>query len=171
MMNLAFILAQFVFISLFDIWQMAKAEILYWNRGWYDQAASENTSLGQFAFWYAEVIVCLIGYYGLSWKALIVLMQILFLHYSGLEDYLFFVFATWIKLPEIWWTRRESVKILFWRLPAIMPWLSEPRIGIPSLWMPLWGGQQVSAKGLTQCVSVSLLLVVIFNIMIMLRMV
>lgn len=171
-----FIIVQFLIIALYDIWQMAKAELLYWemlsititndaidtqdNAYKLKEKASENTSIGQFVFWYAEVIIGILALWGLSITSAIVLGLIMFLHYSGLEDWLFFVFANYIKLPDAWWRNRVSTEILFWKFPASLDWLAKTRFGfIHSYWIPLWAGKKVSAKGLTWCVAVSLIIV------------
>jgi hypothetical protein len=106
MTNCIIIFFNFIFISVYDIWQMAKAETLYWNRAGIDQDASNATSVGQFAFWYAEIILLLVMVYGLSFSALITLLSIMFLHYAGLEDVLYYVFERWIPLPERTWQNR-----------------------------------------------------------------
>ena len=163
-----FIILQFILCALYDVWQMAKAELIYWealNNASPEalklkQQASNNTSLGQFAFWYSEIFVSIFAFWGFSWIASIILALILFLHYSGLEDWLYFVFSSFIKLPDSWWASRKTVKILFWKFPEQLPWLAVTRLGfIHSYWIPLWAGSQVDAKRFTVCVAVSLLIV------------
>ena len=177
MFILLFIAIQFILISLYDIWQMAKAEIVYWEDinaalpnltpeqqvaiQQQKTAGSNATSLGQFVFWYSEILLSILGFWGTTPLALIILGLIMFLHYSGLEDWLYFVFASFIEIPESWWAYHSSIKILFWKFPTELPWLAETKLGfIPSYWMPLWGGPTVKAKGLTWCVFVSLAIVV-----------
>jgi hypothetical protein len=128
---------------MYDCWQMAKAELKYWelikyflqNSTYADkitlcnemkEEASNATSIGQFLFWYLNIIGTLM-IFSISWHALLVLGCIMLLHYTGLEDILFFVWANIIPLPNSWWESHKDVRILGIRFPIELPWLAKNR--------------------------------------------
>jgi hypothetical protein len=159
--QLLFQILQFIAISLFDLWQMAKKELLYWEAIMdtlpflppdveedtliLKNTASENISVGQFIFWFAEVALMLIFWSGYTFVSLVMFLCTVFLFYAGVEDLMFFLFSRWIKLPESWWRSREVIHILGFRLPKYMPWLPRTRqigkLKIPSYWMKFFGGE------------------------------
>jgi hypothetical protein len=76
----------------------------------------------------------------------VTLAGIIFLHWAGLEDLLYFIediFLQW--LPESWWKTREQIKITATRrLPKFVPWMIVPKkiwfISIPMLWVRMFTG-------------------------------
>jgi hypothetical protein len=140
MINLLFVFINLIVISVYDIWKMAKSEFLYWGYGEqvgaYNDSASQAASLSQFAIWYFYVVTS--AFLLFSWeKALVNIACIVFLHWCGIEDLLYFLFARWIKLPQKYLDTHPQIKILGFGIPVSLYWLSVPRkigfITIPSI--------------------------------------
>ncbi len=165
MKSLIFIFVNIAAISIYDIWKMAKSEFLYWGYGEqvgaFNAKASEAASLSQFALWYFYVMVTAF----LLFSPLIALeniASIMFLHWCGVEDFLYFIFARWIKLPDKYLATHLQFKILGFGIPVNLPWLAEPRkigfITIPSI-IGLICGKNVDGKIFVIFASLMMILV------------
>lgn len=149
MIILWFIFLQHAFIGFYDIWQMAKAEYPYWLAGGYNQPASDATSYGQFIFWYAEVLLSLAFVAPDLTTFAATLASIIFLHWCGLEDFMYYFFERWIQMPARYWQIHAGRNILGWRLPEELYWLARPReigpITIQPYWLRMWAGDRIKA--------------------------
>jgi nicotinamide riboside transporter PnuC len=138
-----YILFQLIAIGFYDCWQMAKKELRYWamlnvlepyappdkvlEAEAIKSEASEAISIGQFIFWYAEIVITLLYLLGLSLNALYILVAIMLLHYFGAEDVMFFIWSNVIPLPESWWKNKQKTKIFGLVFPTELPWLARNR--------------------------------------------
>jgi hypothetical protein len=147
---------------------MSKSEFLYWGYGdlpgFYNPEASEAASLSQFAFWYFYVVVGAFLLFS-PLTALLNIFAIIFLHWCGIEDLGYFLFARWIKLPPKYLATHPQIKILGFGIPETLPWLAKPRkIGpliIPSIIGWLCGDQVPAKKFLALTISAILLIIIL----------
>jgi hypothetical protein len=149
---------------------MAKSELIYWEKGGYNEKASDAASISQFALWYLYIILTGIGFIGFNFSLLVTILCITLLHFAGLEDFLFYICAKRILLPDSYWKDQESLVILGVRLPKSLYWLSRPRkigpITITNWLMIIAAGKDVKAWRFVVCVAVSLGLVVYLSFVI-----
>jgi hypothetical protein len=171
MVDLRFVYFVLLITSLRDVFTMAKSELIYWGynkegKGAYNEVASDNASLIQFAFMYSYAIVVDIvlwhfGYYTI-WKALGNIVFIAWLHWTGTEDFWFFVFSKWVKLPAEYIAKHPTWRISLFDFPRYLEWLSRPRkigfITIPSI-IGRFCGVKVPATNFVLFVLVNNLLV------------
>jgi hypothetical protein len=177
MINLLFILINLFVISVYDVWKMAKSELIYWGYGddsttvpgfGFNKQASEAASLSQFALFYFYVISS--AFLLFTWQiALINIVCIIFLHWCGVEDLLYFLFTRWIKLPAKYLMTHPQIKILGFNIPAILPWLGVSRkigfITVPSIIGTILGryvpGKKFVILGLLAIIFISILSVLL----------
>jgi hypothetical protein len=167
MKNLLFIFAHLAAISIYDIWKMSKSELIYWGynadgKGNYNDSASEAASISQFAFWYFYVFFTAFSIFPLQ-IAIVNILCIIFLHWTGSEDLGFFIFSRWIKLPEKYKETHPSIKILGFEIPKNLSWLSRSRkvwiVTIPSL-IGFVCGKEVEGKRFV-LFAVSMIIIVV----------
>lgn len=141
MINLWFIFLNFIPVCLMDAWRMTKVMIPMWGynstgAGTYNADASDNGELSMFAFWYAYVIV-LASILFSPLTALINIACIVWLHWTGSEDFGYYLALLLFKNPEKYEDTHVFVTVCGVQFPAELYWLGLPRkigfITIPSI--------------------------------------
>jgi hypothetical protein len=160
-------------VALFDILQMSSSEFKYWKAlmkaltnapeevkvevAEIRKQASEGMSQSQFGVLYIALALMLLGITLEGWIDYItpfrIFFSVLFLHYCGFEDLIYYLLSRWIKIPEWWWEeiidgqQRETVNILGFRLPKYLSHLSETRkvlcVPVKPYWIILFAGKKV----------------------------
>jgi hypothetical protein len=149
MLNFLFRFIHLLAVSFYDCWKMTKSELVYWYEGKnYIASASEAASVSQFAFWYFYVFVTAFILFD-PLTALLNIVCVVFLHWCGVEDLLYYFWMRWFPPPAKYYEYHPMIKILGFEIPKSLYWLSRPRIvagiTIPSI-IGFVCGKEVEAK-------------------------
>jgi hypothetical protein len=168
MATLIFVFINLLIIACYDCYKMAKSEMIYWgygvDSGAFNQLASDAASISQFILWYIYVFITAFAILPF-FTALLNIALIGLLHWCGMEDLFFFLWARWIKLPIKYLAIHPTFNFLGFAIPTSLYWLSIPRkigsITIPSLIGKVCGNEVQGKKFLTFTLSIIFIVIVL----------
>lgn len=153
-----YLVVWFTLVSLFDASSVAWFEV-WWEEHGYNKDRTRLYQISTFGSWYLAGVAYLFTSFTVGGATVVLFCQF-FLHLAGLEDILY---ALWGPVFGKKWDRSLSpFRFLAWTLPSSWPWLGI-QTGrwrwLSNWWLVMWGGKQVSTRGLLLSIAVSLLIV------------